>query len=376
MFMRILQIVENLDKGAVENCLVNIFEESRKNRPDWEWTFYCILGTPGKLDKRVRMAGGKIIYSPVKISHKWQFLKALRDVLKRGHYDVLHAHHDYLSGVYLLASVGISITRKIVHIHNTDEALPIGNKILSRILLNPLGALINLLSDSVVGCSEDALTQFVKKQWIKPKDAKVLYYGVPLQKFSATIKDDFKSKLGLAKNDKIILYAGRFTPLKNPSFVIDILHELKKKRSDVYVVLVGEGDEEKIIDEKISEYQLSDFVFKLGWRDDLADIMRQVDVFIFPRLSHPIEGLGLVVVEAQCAGLPMLTTEGISDDAIVIQPLVQKLELGDLRSWARKINNIFDNPRAVSVQKAFEIMNRSKFSLGSATHNLIKLYEK
>ena len=52
--MKIIHIVENLDKGAVENWLVNIFIESRKTRPGWEWTFYCILGKEGRLDEKVK----------------------------------------------------------------------------------------------------------------------------------------------------------------------------------------------------------------------------------------------------------------------------------------------------------------------------------
>ena len=102
--MKIIHIVENLDKGAVENWLVNIFVESRKIRPSWDWTFYCILGREGRLDEKVRNAGGKIVYSPVTVSDKIGFLKSLRRVLKAGKFDIIHAHHDYLSGFYLLAS--------------------------------------------------------------------------------------------------------------------------------------------------------------------------------------------------------------------------------------------------------------------------------
>ena len=59
--MKLLHIVENLDKGAVENWLVNVFLEIKKTRHDWKWTFFCILGRPGRLDKKVLEAGGEII---------------------------------------------------------------------------------------------------------------------------------------------------------------------------------------------------------------------------------------------------------------------------------------------------------------------------
>ena len=163
--MKIIHIVENLDKGAVENWLVNIFIESRKIRPGWEWTFYCILGKEGTLDEKVKKAGGIIIYSPVTISRKLAFLKNLRKILKTGKYDILHAHHDYLSGFYLLASTRIKFRKRFLHIHNTDKALPVGNKTLHNFSTRNLSESWDfILSDQVIGISKNTLEEFAKSQ--------------------------------------------------------------------------------------------------------------------------------------------------------------------------------------------------------------------
>ena len=61
--------------------------------------------------------------SPVPITLKADFLARPADGLRRGEYDVLHCHHDILSAVYLLAATGMSIRRRIVHVHNADEAV-------------------------------------------------------------------------------------------------------------------------------------------------------------------------------------------------------------------------------------------------------------
>ena len=167
--MKIIHIVENLDKGAVENWLVNIFIESRKVRPDWSWTFFCIVGKEGKLDQKVRDAGGEIIYSPVTISDKLGFLKNLRKILKAGKYDILHSHHDFLSGFYLIASVGIKFRKRFLHIHNTDRALPVGNRVLHNLLLIPFKALALYFSDRVIGISKDTLEDFAGKKNVPNK---------------------------------------------------------------------------------------------------------------------------------------------------------------------------------------------------------------
>ena len=181
--MKIIHIVENLDKGAVENWLVNIFIESRKIRPGWEWTFYCILGKEGTLDEKVKKAGGIIIYSPVTISRKLAFLKNLRKILKTGKYDILHAHHDYLSGFYLLASTRIKFRKRFLHIHNTDKALPVGNKTLHNFLLEPFRKLGLIFSDHVIGISKNTIEEFSKVKNVSDKKFIILYYGVNFERF-------------------------------------------------------------------------------------------------------------------------------------------------------------------------------------------------
>jgi glycosyltransferase involved in cell wall biosynthesis len=374
--MRIIQIVENLDKGAVENWLVNIFLESRKLRPEWEWTFYCILGEKGRLDQKVTDAGGKIIYSPYTLSHKIQFLKHLRKTLKQGHYDILHAHHDYLSGFYLLATVGLSFKKRFLQVHNTDKGLPIGNVLVHRIMVPVLGRLAMGLTDSVVGISEDTLKEFVGEKKRANGRNTLLYYGIDLSAFSGTVDAGvFRQELGLPAGAKILLFAGRMNELKNPAFVVDILNSLLQVRQDVYAVFVGKGGEEENVVRKSEAYGIRDRIRLCGWRDDIPAVMKAADVFVFPRVEYPREGLGLVVVEAQAAGLPMVLSKGIVADAIIIDELAHVLTLNNNPAeWAIKIDAVLNAAVPVSRQAAFERMMQSRFELRKATENLLSLY--
>src|SRR5690349_1118654 len=206
--MKIIHIVENLDKGAVENWLVNVFVESRKIKPDWEWTFYCILGREGRLDERVKNAGGKIIYSPVTVSNKLGFLKSLRAVLKKERYDILHAHHDYLSGFYMLASAGVKFKKRLLHIHNTDKALPVSNKILHNLLLGPFRRLALMLSDQIIGISQHTLADFANRKNVPDKKFIILYYGVDFSRFEMSVdKIAMREDFQLPAHSKMLLYA-------------------------------------------------------------------------------------------------------------------------------------------------------------------------
>src|SRR5258706_9644444 len=121
--IRLLQVIENLNTGAVENWLCRMFSAAKVSHPHYDWTFFCTLGRPGRLDETVRRLGGNIIYSPYPIGEKRAFFTNLRKVIREGHYDILHCHHDFVSAVYLCASLGTTISKRIVHVHNTDEGI-------------------------------------------------------------------------------------------------------------------------------------------------------------------------------------------------------------------------------------------------------------
>ena len=375
--LRIIHIVENLDKGAVENWLVNIFIESKKTRPDWEWTFYCILGKKGRLDEKVIAAGGKIIHSPKWISKKYQFLRSLRQTLKDGRYDIIHSHHDYLSGFYLLATAGISFKKRILHIHNTDKTLPVGSLRLRKILLELFHRSALHFSDLIIGISKDTLNEFVANKH-RGRKTTVLYYGIDLSPFAEMgRKEWFRKELSIPAESKIILFIGRLNELKNPVFVIDILREILRQRKNVYAVFVGQGDKEKEVMKTAAEYGITDSVKMTGWRSDGPAIMKASDVFVFPRIEYPKEGLGLVVVEAQAAGIPTVLSRGIVEDAIEIHELVHILPLTDnAGEWADRINKLLDQPTVMEPELAYNRMQQSKFALAYGTSHLVKLYEE
>lgn len=373
--MKILHVVENLDKGAVENWLVNVFEHSRKFQPDWEWTFYCLLNRPGILDERVKSLGGKIIFASYSISHRILFLKSFRALLLKEKYDIIHAHHDFLSGFYLFSTIGIKDLKVINHIHNADEIIPVGNSFLKYFLRYPLATFAGIFADKTIAISKFTLEKFESKQLIRSKYSGVVYYGIKLENFTKSHEYNLRLELGISISTKILLFIGRLNQDKNPSFLLDIASKLIKHRSDFVLVFVGQGDQEKEIDFKAEFYNCNNLVYKLGWRNDVSQIMLDSDIFIFPRLKEPKEGLGLVVVEAQTAGLPILCTDGILDDAVVISELVFRLELDKVEDWVQTINSILNSPTIFEKSLAMTQMKNSSFEMEKATLNLLNLYE-
>jgi glycosyltransferase involved in cell wall biosynthesis len=373
--LRILHVVESLDRGAVENWLVNVFIESRKTKPDWEWTFFCLIDSPGRLDEKVRLHGGSILRSPVRLSRKTAFLRHLRRTLIDGRYDVLHVHHDYLSGFYLLASAGIPFRKRILHVHNNDRLLPIGNAWLRAMLLPVFRWLSLKLVDEVVSISEFTREDYRRSFRGAKPEFSVLYYGINMDAFGEEASmADVRSELSVPSHALMLLFVGRMDPVKNPLFALDVLSAVLQKGIDAYLVIVGRGELEDDVKTRVEVLRVKDRVRILGWSDRVADLMRSADAFVFPRLEQPREGLGLVLVEAQCAGLPMFITHGIVRDAIEIPELAHWASAKDPGLWADSIVSSLSIGHGITREEAFERMKSSRFELSVATDNLLEHY--
>jgi glycosyltransferase involved in cell wall biosynthesis len=373
--MRILHVVESLDRGAVENWLVNVFKESRRMRPDLEWTFYCLLDRPGKLDGIVEELGGKIIRSPVTISDKLSFLVHLRRTLKKGSYDILHVHHDFLSGYYLLASIGIRFRKRILHIHNNDRHLPVGSPSVRSLLLPVCWWLSLRLVDEVLCISEHTMEDYKGSYKSAKPRFEVLYYGIDMDRFRTPVDtDSIRSGLGIPTGARMLLFVGRMNREKNPLFAFEILSAMVGMGIDAYLVLVGKGEKEGELRDRIRDSGLSERVRMMGWSEDVSRLMRAADAFVFPRLEHPREGLGLVVVEAQCAGLPVFITPGIVGDAVELDELAHWDIPENPTRWAENIEGVLAAGPRISREAALARMLSSRFEISVASANLLAHY--
>jgi len=353
-----------------------MFAAATANGAAYDWTFFCTLGKPGQLDDEIRRLGGEIIYSPYPIGEKRAFFLNLRQVIRNGNYDVLHCHHDFVSAVYLSASLGSSVRQRIVHVHNTDEQILTPSVAKQLLFKEPMRQACLRLADSIVGISNETLSKFTQRREPKPGRDRVVYYGVDTSAFhrATSTREGFRASLGLADDAKVLLFTGRMAPLKNPCFVVEVLAELTKQEPKAVAVFAGGGELESSVVELAKQKGIGDEVKVLGWRDDTATLMRLSDLFVFPRLEEPKEGLGLVLVEAQAAGLPVLASPSITPDVQVIPELFTILPLAaGPAAWAAAARKILSSSHPSSADCLSRIES-SHFSLCAGLDNLLALY--
>jgi len=374
--IRLLHVVENLGHQAVENWLFRVFFAASHDYPDFRWTFFCVLGRSGMRDDEARSLGAEVIHSQYELADKRRFLLGLREVMKRGQYDILHCHHDIMSAAYLAASAGLPFRKRIVHLHNTSLGLPTPSRLKADLAREPMRQVCLRMADQIVGISKDALESLLRNREQDPLRHQVVHYAVDTARFAVARPDraEFRRALGLDPATRILLFVGRLVEYKKPCFVVEMLEHLAGAGENVAVLFAGTGDQEERLREKAREKGLEHRVRLLGFRDDVPELMLASDLLVWPSLEEPKEGLGLGIVEAQAAGLPILMSRSVPAEAVVVAELVRVLPLSSgAQTWANAALAHMNRPRP-GFKESLSRVESSSFSMAQGVANLMALY--
>jgi glycosyltransferase involved in cell wall biosynthesis len=136
---------------------------------------------------------------------------------------------------------------------------------------------------------------------------------------------------------------------------------------------VGDGPLRPEINDKVVRLGLKERVIFAGWRFDVPRLMQEaMDVFVLPSF---FEGLPLVLMETQAAGLPAVITDTITEEADVIKPLISRLSLIDSPSkWAQKLIAVYQTSKVINYDMAFDLMKKSKFNILTSYNKLKNIY--
>lgn len=327
--LRVLHVIGKMDRAGAETIIMNIYRNIDRERIQFD--FMVFSNEEGDYDSEIKQMGGKIYQMPeFKVINYRNMCKIFKKFFEKHSYEIVHGHIGSCAPAYLYyAKKNGSFT--IAHSHNTDSSI-IWKKIAYKCLTRP----VIYVADYFMACSEEAGKDRFGKKIINQNNFRVMNNAIDAEEFIYTDERhcSLKDKFGL--NNKIIFgHVGRFTEQKNHDFLIEVFENIKKKHNEAILLLVGVGEDFDKIKEKVEARKLEKSVCFLGIREDISDLMNLFDVFIFPSIY---EGLGIVGIEAQAAGLPCFFSNAIPDEAI-LTPSVWKFPLKwGAERWATEIN--------------------------------------
>lgn len=144
---------------------------------------------------------------------------------------------------------------------------------------------------------------------------KVLNNGVDMEAFRSPLNlEEKRAELGIPSNAFTVVHVGRFDPVKNHNFLVEVFAELKKKKENAFLLMVGKGKTERQVCDKLKKLGLEDSYKILHDRTDVAEILRACDAAVFPSIS---EGISITAIEMQAAGIPCVASTGVPKAACV-----------------------------------------------------------
>jgi glycosyltransferase involved in cell wall biosynthesis len=337
-------------------------------------------------DDEARALGARIFYLRYGRRNLRSFVSGFRRVLRAGQYDALHDHQDHASGWHYLMGRGELPPVRVTHVHN--PAYQIRNNYgvtLGRRLTAAAGRrLVARYATHIVGTSRAAITAFGFDEPLfaaTPKAA--LYCGFDTARFqeSAEARASVRAEFGWPADAAVVLFAGRFDVSpdlgdpqnhKNSGFAVDVAIECARRREALRFVFAGPlSAATPILRQRIEAAGFGDRVAVTGVRKDIGRLMGGADALLFPSRA---EGLGMVAVEAQAAGLPVLASTEVPRECVVIPELVRFHRLDDgVAAWAGLVLDAIDAPRVDTAAANLQVAG-SLFAIRRSAEALEQLY--
>ena len=327
--IRVLQCFTIMNRGGAETMIMNYYRNIDRSKVQFD--FFVHREEKGAYEDEIKSLGGNIYRMPN--IHPKNFSRYKKEITKflneHKEYKIIHGNFSELGYFLYKEAKKQGVSTIIVHAHNYSTVFDA--KSIFRFYWKHA---MRLYVTHMFTCSDIAAKWLFGKK--RSKKAIMMNNAIDSKKFSynENKSKDIKKKLGV-ENKFVIGHVGRFNIQKNHEFVIDTFNEIRKKNSDSVLLLAGAGELEEKIKEKVKNLNLEDSVLFLGSRSDINDVMQAFDVFLFPSI---FEGLGVVLIEAQAAGLRCFTSEGAVPLEAKVTNLLSYIRLDKgCKYWADEI---------------------------------------
>lgn len=265
--------------------------------------------------------------------------------LKRSDLDLIHIHSPFTMGkiaVKYAKRHNIPIIATMHSQYKQDFYKATKSKVLTNFLLKKIMKVFNAC-DECWAVNADSVEVF--KDYGATKQIEVMLNGTEITYFDNEVElQKLREKYDIKNDEKVFLFVGRITAIKNIFFIVDALKLLKDKGFKFKMFFIGRGPDENKLKQEIEKNKLTQEVFMLGYlplREDLTKFYRLTDLFLFPSLY---DTNSLVPIEAASQKTPTLYIRNALTASTVTEDVNGFLCENSIESFCDKIIEIFSKP--------------------------------
>lgn len=359
---RLLCLLSCMNAGGAETFLMKVYRVLDHSK--YQMDFCINTRDECFYEREILSLGGKIFRIPSKTESLKEFQRQLSDIVKNERYKYVLRITSSSMG---LMDLKIAKKSGAVVCSARSSNSKDGDSFKSRIAHFIGGILYRKCADIKIAPSDLAAKHTFGVKAYKKGKVYILHNALDLNvyKFNAKERRKIRDEFSIADSVKVVGHVGRFSPQKNHMFLLDIFNEIHKIDPQTILVLVGKGELEKQIKEKVVEINLGDSVIFTGVRSDIPALLFAMDVFVFPSFY---EGMPNTVIEAQATGLPCIIADTITKEANVTG-LVKYLPLSDSKNWANEVLKTDIRNR----MQTKEIMQKEGYDIDSVCTEFVRL---
>ena len=361
--IRVLHVLGTTNLGGAESRIMELYRCIDRNQVQFDFLIHT--REDGHYSEEIRSLGGHIYSLPrFKIFNMAEYRKAIHTFFKEHtEFSVVQGHMTSTAAIYLPMAkqeYGRRSMPLITAAHARSAGVDKGLKgLATRILRLPL----KNRADYLFTCSKEAGIAVYGARAVREGRVWTIPNAIDAQRFSfqQKVRDEIRSDLGI--QDKFVIgHVGRFGFMKNHTYLVDVFAKICETRKDAVLVMIGQGELEETIREKIKSLGLEDRAYFLGNRYDVEKYYQAFDYFVFP---STFEGLPGSVAEAQAAGLHCLVSDKVTREVALTDLVAYRSIEEDPGLWAEEILGnaqaalVREDTRDAIAQKGFDVRSQT-----------------
>jgi glycosyltransferase involved in cell wall biosynthesis len=331
----ILHSIDTTGPGGAETVFIDLATCLPKD----EYRSIVVIRGKGWVYEELCRRGIEPILLDAKGSFNMRYLLSLRSIIKQHHVDIIQSH---LLGtnVYCALAGLLTGTPVVATFHGEVD---IGENERFKTLKF---AAIAAGAKRIVAVTDSLRDDIVRRTTLDATKLTVIYNGIDTSRFMRPRATGLRERFGWGDEDIIVGSLGNIRPAKGYDILLRVAKLLATGQRTYRFVIAGEGKEkDRLFSDLLAlraQLGLEENVKFLGFTDDAADFLANIDLFLSSSIS---EGLPLSAIQAMVASLPVVATRCGGYEGLITDKVNGVLvEVGNVRAIADAIEMVAGSP--------------------------------